>query len=50
MIHRILEEQITSILGSGKKGSIRVPESFAKTYPDATFHVITPKTVDEFLL
>jgi predicted AAA+ superfamily ATPase len=35
---------------SDKKGSIRVPESFAKTYPDATFHVITPKTVDEFLL
>jgi predicted AAA+ superfamily ATPase len=35
---------------SDKKGSIRVPESFAKTYSDATFHVITPKTVDEFLL
>ena len=33
-----------------KKANIRVPESFAKAYPEATFHVITPKNADEFLL
>lgn len=33
-----------------KKSNVRVPESFAKTYPEASFQVITPKNVDEFLL
>ena len=33
-----------------KKANVRVPESFAKTYPDASFQVITPKNADEFLL
>ena len=33
-----------------KKANVRVPESFAKAYPEATFHVITPKNADEFLL
>jgi predicted AAA+ superfamily ATPase len=33
-----------------KKVNVRIPESFAKAYPEATFHVITPKNVDEFLL
>lgn len=32
------------------KANVRVPESFAKTYPYAMFHVITPKNADEFLL
>ena len=33
-----------------KKANVRVPESFAKTYPDASFQVITPKNAEEFLL
>ena len=33
-----------------KKSNVRVPESFAKTYPDASFQVITPKNVDEFIV
>lgn len=33
-----------------KKSNARVPESFVKAYPDATFKVITPQNVDEFLL
>ncbi len=33
-----------------KKANVRVPESFTKAYPEATFHVITPKNADEFLL
>ena len=33
-----------------KKSNVRVPESFAKAYPNATFKVITPQNVDEFLL
>lgn len=33
-----------------KRSNVRIPESFAKTYPDASFQVITPKNVDEFLL
>ena len=33
-----------------KKSNVRVPESFVKAYPDATFKVITPQNVDEFLL
>lgn len=32
-----------------KKSATRVPESFAKAYPDASFHVVTPKNADEFL-
>lgn len=32
-----------------KKSSVRVPESFAKAYPEASFQVITPKNIDEFL-
>ena len=35
---------------SDKKADVRIPESFAKAYPDASFSVITPKKVDEFLL
>ena len=30
--------------------NVRIPESFAKTYPDASFQVITPQNVDEFIL
>ena len=33
-----------------KKSNVSIPESFAKTYPDASFQVITPKNADEFLL
>ena len=33
-----------------KKANVRVPESFTKAYPEATFHVITPKNADEFLV
>jgi predicted AAA+ superfamily ATPase len=33
-----------------KKANVRVPESFSKAYPDATFHIITPHNADEFLL
>ena len=33
-----------------KKASVRTPGSFAKAYPEATFHVITPKNADEFLV
>lgn len=33
-----------------KKANVRVPESFAKAYSDASFQVITPKNADEFLL
>ena len=32
-----------------KKPATRVPESFAKAYPEACFHVITPQNIDEFL-
>jgi len=35
---------------SDKKGSTHVPDSFSKAYPEASFRVITPKNVDEFLL
>ena len=35
---------------NNKKVNSRVPESFAKTYPEASFQVITPNNVDEFLL
>lgn len=33
-----------------RKAACRVPESFAKAYPEASFQVITPKNADEFLL
>ena len=33
-----------------KKSNVRIPETFAKTYPDASFQVITPKNADECLL
>ena len=33
-----------------KKANVSCPESFAKAYPDAHFHVITPKNVEDFLL
>lgn len=33
-----------------KKSNTRVPDSFAKAYPDAQFHIITPKNADEFLI
>ena len=33
-----------------KKSNVRVPESFAKAYPNATFKVITLQNVNEFLL
>lgn len=33
-----------------RKAHVKTPESFAKAYPDATFHVITPKNIEEFLL
>jgi len=35
---------------NNKKANSRVPESFAKTYPEASFQVITPNNIDEFLL
>ena len=33
-----------------RKGNVKCPESFVKSYPDAEFKVITPKNVEEFLL
>lgn len=33
-----------------KKAKATAPESFTTAYPDAHFHVITPKNVEEFLL
>ncbi len=33
-----------------KKSNTRVPDSFAKAYPDAQFHIITQKNADEFLI
>ena len=33
-----------------KKANVRAPESFTKAYPEASFHVITHKNIDEFLL
>ncbi|MBR1389132.1 MAG: DUF4143 domain-containing protein [Prevotella sp.] len=35
---------------NNKKSNVRVPESFAKAYPNATYKVITPQNMDEFLL
>ena len=33
-----------------KKANVKVPEAFAKAYPDATFKVVTPENVSDFLL
>ena len=33
-----------------KKRDVKCPESFKKNYPDATYKVITPENVEEFLL
>lgn len=33
-----------------RKGNVKCPESFRKSYPEASFKVITPKNVEEFLL
>lgn len=33
-----------------RKANVKCPESFSKAYPDATFRVITPKNIEEFLL
>lgn len=33
-----------------KKAGTRVPEAFATAYPEATFQVVTPKNIDDFLL
>lgn len=33
-----------------KKAESRVPDAFAKAYPEARFQVVTPKNVDAFLL
>ena len=54
MIHRILEDKVQALIG-GKAilimgAGTRIPSIFAKAYPDATYQIITPKNVDEFLL
>ena len=33
-----------------KKASTQIPGAFAKAYPNATYQIITPKNIDEFLL
>ena len=33
-----------------RKAKVKCPESFQTAYPDATFKVITPKNIEEFLL
>lgn len=33
-----------------KKANVKCPESFAKAYPEAIFHVITPDNIEDFLL
>ena len=43
-------ESFAKTYPEAKKANSRVPESFAKTYPEASFQVITPNNVDEFLL
>lgn len=49
-----LEEEIGQLCAyefkwNVKKSSVRVPQSFAKAYPEASFQVITPKNIDGFL-
>lgn len=33
-----------------RKAHVKCPESFSKAYPDATYHVITPENIEDFLL
>lgn len=33
-----------------RKANVKCPESFRRAYPEATFKVITPKNIEEFLL
>ena len=33
-----------------KKGKANIPASFAKAYPHATYTIVTPDNVDDFLL
>lgn len=33
-----------------RKGNTKCPTSFSSSYPDATFRVVTPQNIDEFLL
>ncbi|WP_028910493.1 ATP-binding protein [Prevotella sp. AGR2160] len=42
--------QATELKWNEKKANVKVPESFAKAYPQAHFQVITPERVDDFLL
>ena len=35
---------------NSNKENTRVPDSFAKTYPNANYRVYTPKNIEEFLL
>ena len=33
-----------------RKANVKCPESFSTAYPEATFQVITPKNIEEFLM
>lgn len=33
-----------------RKANVKCPESFSKAYPNATYHVITPENIEDFLL
>lgn len=33
-----------------RKANVKCPESFSKAYPDATYQVITPENIEDFLL
>lgn len=35
---------------NARKSNVKCPESFHKAYPNASFHVITPENIEEFLL
>lgn len=35
---------------NARKSNVKCPESFQKAYPNASFHVITPENIEEFLL
>lgn len=35
---------------NSRKGNAKCPTSFSSSYPDATFRVVTPQNIDEFLL
>ena len=50
-----LEEEDSRLLAfefkwNERKGNVKCPDAFVKSYPDAEFKVITPKNVEEFLL